>query len=401
VRIDIGKTFASFPAANLLTLLKRGQRLQEADQHRTKRILSLDGGGIRVFFSLEVLERVEELVRQRLGSADAVLADYFDLIAGTSSGAILGAFLSWGLPISEIKVLYEGVPVKVFRPYRNPLQWLVNRYNADPLSKMLRDFFVEESPEGRREATLGSPSLRTFFLAVVRNVSTGSAWPLCSHPALKYNARERSNCNLDVPLWRIVRASTAAPTFFAPERIRTGNDTFQFVDGAVTPYNCPALIASLMVTEPCFNIRWPSGEDKLYVLSIGTGRTRVRYAQAGNAWELSMPTVVSKTISALIEGATQQQDFLCRIMGRCLHGPPIDREMGELVGPEQTPDGQVPQSRRFTYARYDTDFGSADFAPILSKYGGDVPMNLPSLIPALKALGKSYALSNVRDEHLR
>ncbi|MBV9644924.1 MAG: patatin-like phospholipase family protein [Verrucomicrobia bacterium] len=374
---------------------------KKIDHEEKKRILSLDGGGLRVFFTLEVLERVEALVRRRLSRENAVLADHFDLIAGTSTGAILGAFLAWGLSIAQIKALYEGMAVKVFRPYRNPLQWLRNRYAADTLSHSLRDFFVEESPEGFREATLGSSLLRTIFLVVLRNASTGSAWPLCSHPALKYNARERPECNLDLALWRIVRASTAAPTFFAPERIRTGESTFQFVDGGVTPYNNPALIAALMVTEPCFNIRWPSGEDHLYVLSVGTGRTRVRYANMSNFWELAVPAVVSKTITALIEGATQQQDFLCRVMGRCLYGPVIDSEVGELTEPADYGQRTQSPSRRFTYVRYNTDFSSPEIEPVLSKYGGDVPMDLPSLIPTLQALGQRYALSEVRDEHLR
>ena len=365
-----------------------------------KRILSLDGGGLRVFFSLEVLEKIEAMVRQRLGRPDAVLADHFDLIAGTSTGAVLGGFLAWGLSIAEIKILYREMAVKVFRPHRNPLQRLLNRYDHGFLSKSLRDFFVEEDAKGKRPATLGSPLLRTFFLAVMRNASTGSAWPLCSHPNLKYNERERHNCNLDVPLWRIVRASTAAPTFFAPEQIKTGENTFQFVDGAITPYNNPALIAAMMVTEPCFNIGWPSGEDCLYVLSVGTGRTRVRYANAGSTWENAFPAVVSKTITALIEGATQQQDFLCRVIGCCLHGPEIDREIGRLIKMEPPP-GQLPQPRRFTYVRYNTDFTSSAFAPVLSKYRGDVPMDLTSMIPALQALGQSYASSEIREEHLR
>jgi patatin-like phospholipase/acyl hydrolase len=377
------------------------QTLQEVEHGEIKRILSLDGGGLRVFFTLEVLDRVEALVRRRLGREDAVLADYFDLVAGTSTGAILGAFLTWGLSIARIKTLYQGMAVKVFRPYRNPLQWLRNRYAADALSNLLRNFFVEESADGRREATLGSSMLQTFFLAVLRNASTGSAWPLCSHPSLKYNARERRNCNLDLALWRIVRASTAAPTFFAPQRIRTGENAFQFVDGGVTPYNNPALIAALMVTESCFNIRWPIGEDRLYLLSIGTGRTRVRYANFNNFWELAIPAVVSKTITALIEGATQQQDFLCRVMGRCLHGPVIDSEVGELIESAEHMEGLLSQPRRFTYVRYNTDFNSPEFEAILQKYGGDVPMDSPSLIPALQTVGQSYARSEVREEHLR
>jgi len=379
------------------------QTSQQTDHGQTKRILSLDGGGIRVFFTLEVLERVEALVRERLGRPEAVLADHFDLIAGTSTGAILGALLAWGLSIEQIKAMYRDLALKVFRPNRNLLQLLRNRYDADPLSRLLREFFMEDGPEGRQPATLGSPLLRTLFLAVLRNASTGSAWPLCSHPALKFNARSHPECNLDIPLWRIVRASTAAPTYFAPERIQTGEFNFQFVDGGVTPYNNPALIAALMVTEPCFNIGWPRGEERLYVLSVGTGRTRVRYAGAGGAGEPALLEVVSKTFTAMIEGTTQQQDFLCRILGRCLYGPIIDSEVGELIEPAPGAEGHPGSAelRRFTYVRYNTDFDSPDFVPVLSRYGGDVPMDLTPLIPALQTLGQSYARSEVRQEHMR
>jgi hypothetical protein len=377
------------------------QEISEPNRDEPKRILSLDGGGLRAFFTLEVLERIEELVQQRLNRQDAVLADYFDLIAGTSTGAIIGAFLSWGRSVSEIKRDYQQLAATVFRPYRNPFRWLVNRYDAAVLSKILRSSFLEGDAQAPREATLGSTALRTVFLAVMRNASTGSAWPLCSHPALKYNDRARRNCNLDIPLWSIVRASAAAPTYFAPEFITAGEKTFQFIDGGLTPYNNPALIAALMVTEPCFGIQWPGGEDRLYVLSVGTGSTHVHYTSARNLWELALPAVVPKTIASLIEGSTLQQDFLCRVIGRCLYGPTIDREVADLVEAPRPEDRRVSQERRFSYVRYNTDFSAPEFVPVLEKYGGDIPMDLRSLIPALQELGRSYALKEVNDEHLR
>jgi patatin-like phospholipase/acyl hydrolase len=377
------------------------QPVSEDKNHETKRILALDGGGLRGFFTLEVLARVEALLRQRSDRPTAVLADHFDLIAGTSIGAIFGALLSWGHSVADVQELFSKLAARVFRPYRNPFMWLVNRYNAKILSDSLKEIFVEKGAEGTLNATLGTSLLQTVFLAVVRNASTGSAWPICSHPALRYNRRGESNCNLDIPLWQIVRASAAAPIYFAPEGIRTGEETFRFVDGGITPYNNPALIAALMVTEPCFNINWPKGEDQLYVLSVGTGRTRVRYPQRDNLFGLGIPAVVSKTITALIEGTTDQQDLLCRVLGRCLHGPVLDREVGDLIEHTPTAEAEQSQRRRFTYVRYNTDFNSPEFEPILRKYGGNVPMNLLTSIPALQALGKRYAETEVLEEHLR
>ncbi len=371
----------------------------------SRRILSLDGGGLRAFFTLEVLARIENLVRQRLGQPDAVLADYFDLIAGTSTGAIIGAFLAWGLSVATIQEHYHQAARLMFQRYRNPLQWLLRaRYDEDPLTHYLREFFLE--PDGS-EAALGSARLRTLYLAVMRNVSTGSAWPLCSHPALKYNATDRADSNLRIPLWQLVRASTAAPTFFAPERIAVGGRDFRFVDGGVTPYNNPALIAALMATEPAYGVRWLTGEQRLYVLSVGTGRSRVRYANQGRErwnWQGSLPIVVGKTIAAMIDGATQQQDFLCRLLGRCLYGAPIDREVGDLIPlTREDPLSSVSElpERKFSYVRYDTDFSESGFAAILTRYGGAVPIDVPALIPHFETHGRTYALEKVREEHLR
>ena len=56
-----------------------------------KRILALDGGGIRGILTVQFLKRIEKLVRDRTGDNSAVLADYFDLIGGTSTGAIIAS----------------------------------------------------------------------------------------------------------------------------------------------------------------------------------------------------------------------------------------------------------------------------------------------------------------------
>ena len=368
----------------------------------TRRILALDGGGLRAFFTLEVLARVEKFVRERLGRPDAVLADHFHLFAGTSTGAIVGALLAWGLPVDEVRAIYRETARGMFRRDRNPLAWVLRaRYREDPLAAALRRFFVEADG---REATLGSPRLRALYLAVVRNASTGSAWPLCSHPALRYNDPALPDSNLRVPLWQIVRASTAAPTYFAPERITLGAVSHQFVDGGVTPYNNPALIAALMVTEPAYGIGWPGGEERLYVLSVGTGRRRVRYRDTGArrwSWQGSLPVVMKKTLATLIEGSTMQQDFLCRVLGRCLYGAEIDGEVGSLTQSASDDAEESGWGRRFSYARYNSEFPEDLFGPVLSRYGGSVPMDVPALIPAFEAMGRRYADECVRAEHLR
>ena len=59
------------------------------DSDGPRKLLALDGGGIRGVLTLEILAAIEDIVRTKLGKA-AVLADYFDYIAGTSMGALIG-----------------------------------------------------------------------------------------------------------------------------------------------------------------------------------------------------------------------------------------------------------------------------------------------------------------------
>ena len=110
---------------------------------------------------------------------------------------------------------------------------------------------------------------------ITRNVTTDSPWPVSSHPEGRYNDAARADCNLRVPLWQLVRASTAAPVYFPPEVIRIDPDdptkAFVFVDGGVTPYNNPALLLYRFATEPAYRLEWPRGEKNLLLISVGTG----------------------------------------------------------------------------------------------------------------------------------
>src|SRR3954449_8490215 len=64
-----------------------------------KRILSLDGGGIRGILTLEYLDAIEGMLKNRSGREDFLLCDYFDLIGGTSTGSIIAAGLACGMSV--------------------------------------------------------------------------------------------------------------------------------------------------------------------------------------------------------------------------------------------------------------------------------------------------------------
>ena len=66
--------------------------IQRMQSPGPKKILACDGGGILGLMSVEILAKLEDDLRQKLGAkADFVLADYFDFVCGTSTGAIIAA----------------------------------------------------------------------------------------------------------------------------------------------------------------------------------------------------------------------------------------------------------------------------------------------------------------------
>ena len=149
------------------------------------------------------------------------------------------------------------------------------RYDEAGIETVLRREFGEER-------TLGSPDLRCLLLLGLRNTSTGSPWPVSGNPRSKYNQRRDNQgpgvSNLDLPLWQLVRASSAAPTFFVPEEVAVGAHTFVFSDGAVTTLNNPALQLFLMATLPAYQ---PGLADRTRRAPAGQRRDRHHRAAPG------------------------------------------------------------------------------------------------------------------------
>ena len=85
------------------------------NNNRPKRILALDGGGLRGILTIGILEKIEDILRQRHGNSNGFrLSHYFDLIAGTSTGAIIAAILAKGWTVKDIYQKYMALGEKVF-----------------------------------------------------------------------------------------------------------------------------------------------------------------------------------------------------------------------------------------------------------------------------------------------
>ncbi len=315
------------------------------------RLLAFDGGGIRGLFALQYAKRIESLLREKSGKPDLVLADHFHYIAGTSTGAIIAAFLAWGLSVAEVERLYRENAAAMFRKSGLRYRFTSHRFVAEGLSDFLRSFFVETDGS---IATLGSKQLKTLLLVVTRNASTGSPWPITNNPAAKYNNPASPGDNLQIPLWQLVRASTAAPTFFPPEVLEVKGEhgeplIFAFEDGGITPFNNPAYLLHLMATLPEYRLGWEATRSKMSLVSIGTGGTRLG---RGNQLFLDVLAQAKNIPASLIGSFANYQDMLCRVHGECRFGHAIDGELGQMIRP--TPDA------KFLYARYDKHFDEDD-----------------------------------------
>jgi predicted patatin/cPLA2 family phospholipase len=318
-----------------------------------RKILALDGGGIRGMMTVEVLAQIEALLRKKLARGpDFVLADYFDFVAGTSTGAIIAACISIGMKVSDIRTFYISSGEQMFDK-ASLLKRFRYKYEDEKLAAKMQEVFG-------RDTTLGSDKLKTVLMIVMRNATTDSPWPMSNNPFAKYNQRvredgkPRDDCNLDIRLWQLVRASTAAPVYFPPEVVKVGSREFVFVDGGITTYNNPAFQAFLMATMEPYKMGWPAGEDKMLVVSIGTGTSPQANAELGPN-DMNLLYNAGSIPSALMYAALNEQDMLCRIFGKCLAGDELDREVGDLIGAR----GPVGPGKLFTYVRYNAELSVA------------------------------------------
>jgi len=314
------------------------QKLSKDGLHK---LLALDGGGIRGIITIELLGRIESLLQHALGGDDTfVLSDYFDYIAGTSTGAIIATCLSLGKRVDWIRNFYLTSGKEMFDP-AFLLQQYYYKYKDDRLASLLRAELGD--------ITLGSDKLKTLLLLIMRNATTDSPWPISNNPKAKYNDVGRSDYNLNFPLWQLVRASTAAPTYFPPELIDVGNKQFIFVDGGVTMYNNPAFQLFLMATIEAYNLEWLASEKNMLLVSIGTGTSASANVNL-KVGELNLLFNARSIPAALMYAAQIEQDFLCRVFGKCLFGDILDREVGNMIGKH----GPI-EPKLFTYVRYNAD----------------------------------------------
>jgi hypothetical protein len=395
-----------------------------------KRILALDGGGVRGALTVAFLERIEALLSERDGK-DILLGDYFDLIGGTSTGAVIAGALALGHRTAEVKNFYLKLAPFAFKRQRWRVPLLQAKFDARGLRHQI------EAVVGDR--VLQSTDLITGFCIITKRMDTGSPWIISNNPRAPYWESSTGDIgNKDYPLVNLVRASTAAPHFFDPELLpisrnepllpdalskplnvpwparavhallrRLGfgpqpniDSTYGlFVDGGVTPHNNPSLALFQMATLSPFKIKWPTGPDRLTVVSVGTGtyRPRLSYKSLGFA---RFTKLAFHALISLMTDAEVLVLALMQWMGECPAPWQINSEVGTLAS-DLPPGGKM-----FRFLRYDVrlekdwlarelDYNVSDDA--LARLRG---MDDPAAVQELYEIGRRAAEKQVKLEHL-
>lgn len=308
-----------------------------------KRILSLDGGGIRGALTLGYLKKIETVLREKENDPELLLCDYFDLIGGTSTGSIIAAGLSIGKSVNEIKHLYMDLGGKIFgekmdwwKPWET-WKYLKAKYDYAALEESLKEVF--------NTITLGSDQIRTGLCIVAKRADTNSTWPLINHPDGKFYDSDIGK-NKNIPLWQVVRASSAAPTYFAPQMIDVGDgQRAAFVDGGVSMANNPSLTLLMVATLKGFPFHWEMGEDKLTIVSVGTGYSIFK-KQTGEIEKAWIKTWAMNVPDMLMQDASWQNQILLQWLSDSPTAHSIDMEI------EYLKDDYIAGSPSLKYLRY-------------------------------------------------
>lgn len=292
-----------------------------SEPRSTRRILSLDGGGVRGFLTIGVLYELEAELRRRSGDRNYTLAQYFDLIGGTSTGSIIATGLALGWPVADVWAAYETIVPRIFGK-SSGVGLLSPRFNNKPLAEAFKQEFGERA--------LDSPDLDTGLAIFAKRMDRGSAWMMVNNPRWVYydslKPTDRFAPNRSFKLRSIVQASAAAPHFFRGVKMKIENTESgkkaldaHFVDGGVAGLNNPAIELLTMTRDPAYGFNWSLGADKVYLLSVGTGWIRSISRARGIIPRFVESLFIKQTVNALrgmINDVSLQQVAYLQAMSR-------------------------------------------------------------------------------------
>lgn len=277
--------------------------LTAMETRKKVRILSLDGGGIRGVIPATIMLYVEQELIKRTNDPNARIADYFDMIVGTSTGGILACYYltpsnSEAGPVSKYTAeqalsIYASRGGEIFNEAKKST-WLGMRqlFNATRFSpKNIENIFREVFGDMQLQELLKPCIVTTYNMHTGESVFFNSRESADKKEKRRYYVRD------------VVRSTSAAPTYFPPAQISnlaTG-DKMVNIDGGVFANN-PAMCAFVEANTTSFpelELHEPTAKDML-LLSIGTGSLPLKFAKPSSTagtwgvigWAKSIPEIM-------------------------------------------------------------------------------------------------------------
>jgi len=256
----------------------------------TYRILVLDGGGIRGLFSLVVLERLAEHAPGWLRKVH--------LLAGTSTGGIIALGLAHGVPLAEIRALYEQKGRNIFDD-----SWLDNlkdlgnlagaQYSNKNLARELRRMFGGTLLKDLKKRVL----IPAFDLDNENPAASRRSWS----PKFFHNF-PGPDSDGERLAYKVALYTSAAPTIFP--------SVDGYIDGGVFA-NSPSMAALAQTRDRRAFKRRPH-PDRISLLSIGTGTSLMRIERKNLDW--GQAQWIKPLLNIMMDGGMGVADYQCKQM---------------------------------------------------------------------------------------
>ncbi|GFP92293.1 probable inactive patatin-like protein 9 [Phtheirospermum japonicum] len=265
------------------------------------RVLSIDGGGTTAIVAGAALVHLEDQIQEKTGDPNARVADFFDIVVGTGIGALLAAMLvaddGSGRPLHSARDAARFVKETQSR--------LFKAKNVGVLRRRAR--FSGRSMDGALKEALRRDDGKVLTIADTCKPLLVPCFDLISSaPFVFSRADAAGSASFDFELWRVIRATSAAPSMFKPYKLSSsdGKTTCLAVDGGLVMNN-PTAAA---VTHVLHNKRdFPSvtGVEDLLVLSIGNGPlsspSRMKLSRNGDCSTASVLGIVLDGVSETVD----------------------------------------------------------------------------------------------------
>jgi len=287
------------------------------------RILALSGGGARGIFQARFLAKLNRDIQDNYKQKN--LWDYFDLFAGTSTGAIVAAALAIHISPQRIVELYEENLKVIFQKnFFAPLKQ-GGRYSGNTLREKLQKVFGSQ--------TIGEAKTDLFITATSLDNYEGAYFTNSGEHSLK-----------EVPLVDAILASTAAPTYFPA--CQPASQTRSFIDGGMWA-NAPALAAISFANKDL-----GYAFEDIQMLCVGTGKTPIgETLQAYNDRPMLSPTTILNVLDVLFNAQEQFSETMTKQI--------LDRPSILVINPtlsEKLPMDNYTQAKEVLMPKADAEF---------------------------------------------